>query len=75
MKYEVRIGIEMWKSFYVEAESSSEAQDKAFAQMDEIVDSFPEEIKFAVCYFGLAFIAADDNVSVREQQVFERILG
>ena len=44
-------------------------------QMDKVIDSMSEEAKGAVCYYGLAFIAADDTITVEEQKVFLKILG
>lgn len=43
--------------------------------MDRVVDSFPEEAKANVCFYGLAFVSADGTISAREQQVFEKILA
>jgi len=50
--------------------------DREFVQsMDDVIDSWPDEIKGAACYYGLAFIAADGVIDSRERAVFEKILG
>ena len=43
--------------------------------IDKVIDSFPDEVKAACCYYGLAFVAADDTITAREQAIFERILA
>ena len=43
--------------------------------MDSVIDSWPDKYKAAACYYGLAFIAADGNISAKEKEVFERILA
>ena len=43
--------------------------------MDEIVDSMPEDDKYNLCILGLAFLTADRELTQKEVDVFERILG
>ena len=45
------------------------------ANMDRIIDAWPEDVKAGACFYGLALISADGTISAREQQVFERILA
>lgn len=44
-------------------------------EMDKMIDSMSDEAKGAVCFYGLAFISADDTITVEEQKVFIKILG
>ncbi|MBR0294524.1 MAG: hypothetical protein IJQ67_01285 [Bacilli bacterium] len=49
--------------------------DEYVRKMDETIDRFPQELKFAICNYGLAFISADGEITEKEQKVFERILA
>ena len=44
-------------------------------QMDEMIDRFPQELKFDICNYGLAFLSADGEISEKEQKIFEKILA
>ena len=43
--------------------------------MDEIIDSMPEDDKYNLCILGLAFLTADRELTQKEVDVFEKILG
>ena len=44
------------------------------ADMDKMIDNLPDGIRNAICYYGLAFLSADDALTVEEQKLFVRIL-
>ena len=43
-------------------------------EMNDIIDTFPKEIKFAICHYGLALLSADGVINEKERELFERIL-
>ena len=44
-------------------------------ELDDVVDSLTQEEKGAIVLFGLCIIAADEKITVEEQQIFMKILN
>lgn len=50
------------------------ARPEVVQAMDELIDSMPEEAKLATCSVGLAFAAADGQLTEHEVNLFAKIL-
>ena len=51
------------------------ADDDYVTWFDEMIDSFTEDGKYAVCTFGLCILTTDGTLTVEEQKLFARILA
>ena len=48
--------------------------DKFVDDMDEMIDGLPDDIRGAIFQYGLAFLSADDKLTVNEQKLFVKIV-
>lgn len=44
-------------------------------EMDRIIDSLPDEIRFSICSVGLCFASADGELNEKELDLFAKILN
>ena len=54
---------------------SSCADPEFVSNMDKVIDSMPEEPKFALCTVGLCILSSDGELNKEELQLFAKILS